>query len=96
MESGRFEWDDLKRIANLAKHGVDFRAIASFDWEASTIGRDMRRRYGETRFLAYGPIKDRLHAVVYTPRGSVLRIISLRKANRREQAEYAARMAGRR
>ena len=53
-----------------------------------TIPR-LTRRYGETRYLAIGYIGDRLHAVVYTDRGDATRIISLRRANRQEEREYA-------
>jgi uncharacterized protein len=80
MKPARYEWDEAKRERNLAKHGVDLSAIERFDWAA--------RSYGEMRLLAFGPLDGRIHAVVYTMRGSVQRIISLRKANPREQATY--------
>jgi uncharacterized DUF497 family protein len=92
MERASYEWDEAKRAANLAKHGIDFRDIVRFDWSAASAGPDLRRRYGETRLLAFGPIDGRVHAVVFTLRGSVYRIISLRKANRREQAAYRTRV----
>jgi len=86
-----FEWDEAKRAANMEKHGVDFRDIERFKWTASIAGPDRRMSYGELRILAFGPLDGRLHAVVYTRRGPVRRIISLRKANRREQAAYHSR-----
>jgi uncharacterized protein len=85
-----YEWDEAKRQANLAKHGVDFAAIERLDWTRSTTRRDDRVAYGEARVLAYGLLDGRLHAVVYTQRGPFRRIISLRKANRREQAAFQA------
>jgi uncharacterized DUF497 family protein len=91
MTSGRYEWDDRKRVSNLEKHGVDFAAIERFDWREVTAEVDSRADYGEARVLAYGMLDGRLHAVVYTIRGPDRRIISLRKANRREQALYDAR-----
>ncbi len=94
MERARYEWDEAKRAANLAKHGVDFHDILRFDWTESVVGPDRRMSYGEVRILAFGPLDGRIHAVVYTRRGPVRRIISLRKANAREQATYTARMAG--
>jgi uncharacterized DUF497 family protein len=45
---------------------------------------DTRRDYGERRMIAFGMIGDRLRVCVYTQRGEVYRIISLRKANRKE------------
>ena len=47
-----FEWDDAKRQANLAKHGVDFAAIDAFDWETALIDSDTRQ--SEPRWVATG------------------------------------------
>jgi uncharacterized protein len=83
-----YEWDPNKRRENLAKHGVDFFAIESFEWEAAVVIPDRRKDYKEPRALAYAPIGDRLYCVTFTPRGQNLRIISLRKANKRERKNY--------
>ena len=100
MEAIRYEWDTAKWVENLGKHGVDFEAIRRFDWSVSEAVIDDRRPYREVRIVAFGPIDERLHVAVYTKRGDARRIISLRRANRREQANYAtavlARLAGRR
>jgi len=85
-----FAWDEARRTVNLAKHGVDFVAVAGFDWETAVFFPDDRRDYGEARMLAYGLIDGRLHALVFTRRGAVHRLISLRRANRREEAIYHA------
>jgi uncharacterized DUF497 family protein len=95
MGAIRYEWDETKRVENRRKHRVDFEAILRFDWSMSIARPDRRFRYGEERVLAFAPIDGRLHAAVYTIRGDVRRIISLRKANRREQAEYAAAVLAR-
>ena len=87
----RYEWDEAKRAANIAKHGLDFSEIERFDWAEAVLVRDVRRPYGETRMIAYGPIMGRLHAVTFTRRGEAYRIISLRKANNREQATFDTR-----
>jgi len=84
----RYEWDDTKRKVNLARHGIDFAAIKSFEWEDATIFEDQRKDYNEKRMVAYGYIKGRLVAVVYTERKTTSRIISLRKANSREVKRY--------
>jgi hypothetical protein len=42
MERAGYEWDEAKRAANLAKHGVDFGDIARFDWSAASAGADLR------------------------------------------------------
>ncbi|HYE48083.1 MAG TPA: BrnT family toxin [Azospirillaceae bacterium] len=81
-------WDDGKRRANLAKHGIDFTAAEEFDWDAALVRPDDRLDYGEDRFIALGPIGTRLHVLVFTVRGRVVHVISLRKANARERRFY--------
>ena len=49
---------------------------------------DTRYDYGEQRLRVFGYIGSRLHAVVTTPRAGSIHVISLRKANRREQQRY--------
>lgn len=83
-----FEWNEAKRKANLKKHGIDFDAVWDFDWGSATIQPDLRANYGESRFVAYSFINDRLYCLAYTPRDGYTRIISLRKANAREQRMY--------
>jgi uncharacterized protein len=83
-----YEWDEAKRRSNLAKHGVDFMAAIQFDWPTAARFPDERRDYGERRWLALGMIDGRLHVLVYSCRGSRIRIISLRKANNKEIARY--------
>ena len=82
-----YEWDEAKRLSNIAKHQIDFTAMNDFEWQ--TARRRESNRYGEQRFAATGYIGDRLHRIIYTMRGDVRRIISLRKANPRERREYA-------
>jgi len=86
-----FDWDEPKRAANLSKHGVDFAAVETFEWRFALIAPDLRPDCAETRFQAIGPIGERLHVLVFTPRGDVIRVISLRKANDREVESYGAR-----
>ncbi|CAN5808844.1 BrnT family toxin [soil metagenome] len=89
-----YEWDEVKRAANLEKHDIDFLALARFDWDGAWTKPDTRPAYDEARYIAYAMLDGRLHAVVFTPRGAIRRIISLRKANRREQAAFQARLRG--
>lgn len=81
-----YEWDGSKQRSNLEKHGVDFDEIQRFQWETSVRRTNTRR--GELRFVAYGYIGERIHAVIYTVRDGKTRVISLRKANARERREY--------
>ena len=84
-ESGSdFEWDEAKAADSLARHGVPFSAVRRFEWESCTTFEDRRADYGEARLVSHGLIADRLYVVVWTLRGRRCRLISLRKANRRE------------
>jgi hypothetical protein len=85
-----FEWDEAKRAANLLKHGIDLATAAEFDFDRAAIGPDLRRDYGEPREIGLGCIEARVHVLVYTRRGDVIRVISLRKANVREVRTYEA------
>ena len=80
-----WDWDEAKRAANLAKHGVDFALMDGIDWLTADIRVDDRFDYGEVRKSALGLIGGRLFAVAYTERGEITRIITLRKANEREK-----------
>lgn len=83
-----FEWDAEKDAANQAKHGVSLAAAASLDWATVVYEIDQRYDYGELRYRAYVTMQDRLFTCVLTFRGSRIRVISLRKANRREERRY--------
>ena len=84
-----FEWDDTKSDACLVERGFDFAyAIRAFLDDDRIVGRDLRRDYGEDRYRLLGAIEDRVFVVIYTTRGSAIRIISARKANGGEVREY--------
>ena len=89
-----FTWDEAKRQANLAKHGVDFTEAERFDFDQAVSAKDNRHDYGEDRLVAIAPIGDRLHVMTYTERGSTIRIINLRKANRREMLRWLNTKSG--
>ena len=81
-----YEWDESKRIDTLVTRGVDFTDIHYFDWNTALTRRSYRN--DEERRASLGMIGDRLHHVVWTQRGENTRIISLRKANVREERIY--------
>ena len=83
-------WDEDKRRANLAKHGVDFADVDRLDWAGAVTREDARGAYGERRFVSTVPLDGRLHVCVWTFRDGMLRLISLRKANPREVKSHAA------
>ena len=66
-----------------------FSAAEDFEWETAQIEVDDRKIHGKARLVAVGYIGLRLHAMTFTLRGNAVRIISLRKVNRREENRYA-------
>lgn len=84
------EFDQVKREKTLLERGLDFaRAVEVFDGIHFT-GQDTRVDYVEDRFITVGWLDARLVVLVWTPRGEVRRIISMRKANDREKALYTS------
>lgn len=84
----RIEFDPAKDISNQAKHGVSLSLAVELDWEAALVWIDERLEYGETRMIALAPKTEILYYVAFVDRGNVRRIISLRRANRREVKYY--------
>ena len=84
----QFEWDPIKDQINFTKHRIHFSTAAKIFDGPILEEEDTRRDYGETRIIALGRSEGRIVSVVYTRRNSVIRIISARKANRDERAEY--------
>ncbi len=83
-----YDSDDDKNIANIAKHGIGFNLAEKFDWLSAIEIQDNRKDYGEERWISLGPIENRLYVLIYVHRQSCIRIISLRKANKREREFY--------
>ena len=83
-----FDWATAKDAANRAKHGIGLDQAAHLDWDNGVRFQDQRHDYGEKRQLVYARIEGRLHACVYVLRDGRRRIISLRKANKREERDY--------
>ncbi|MDD5385332.1 MAG: BrnT family toxin [Gallionella sp.] len=84
-----FEWDQDKSDVCLTERGFDFAYVLHAFMDAERlIHEDTRWDYGEDRYQLLGAIDGRVFFVVYTVRGTVLRIISARKANQREVNDY--------
>ena len=92
-----FEWDDAKAKLNLLKHGVSFDAATSVFLDSDALdGPDELHSQSESRFLRLGTSADgRVLMVAYTVRRSgdaeTIRLISARRASRRERAAYYAK-----
>ena len=84
----KFEWDEEKRLSNLKKHGFDFAdAVKFFTPDALTIPDD-RFDYGEIRYITFGLLNGETVAVAHTEDEEIIRIISIRKAEKDEEIEY--------
>lgn len=87
----KFEWDQEKADSNLFKHGLSFE-------EASTVFKDILSRticdplhssFQEQRFVTIGLSgRNQLLVVIHCDRGEIIRIISARRATRRERQNY--------
>jgi uncharacterized protein len=85
------EWDDDKRAANLAKHGIDFVDVdPCFDGRPMYVAIDRRVDYGEVGENAITVLGGRVMNVAFTRRGRRVRIISARSAGRKERIAYRA------
>jgi uncharacterized DUF497 family protein len=84
----RIEFDPAKDVTNQEKHGVSLSLAVELNWEAALVWVDERFEYNEMRMIALAPRTEILYYVAFVDRGSVRRIISLRRANRREVKHY--------
>ena len=82
------EYDPVKDLVNLEKHGVSLARAGLLDWATALIRTDTRFDYHEARYQAPGLLDMRVHLAAFTLRDDALRIISLRRANRREERRY--------
>jgi len=85
-----FEWDLRKARSNLAKHGVGFEEASTvFGDPLSLTVMDPEHSLAEERYVTMGKaFNDKLLVVVHTDRGDNIRIISARRASRRERKFY--------
>lgn len=81
-------YDAAKNARNIAERALSFERAADFDFEAALYALDIRRDYGEARWQALGRLDGRLHMLVFVETADGIRVISLRKANKREVKRY--------
>jgi uncharacterized DUF497 family protein len=87
----KITYDPAKRARTLKERGLDFEDCAEV-FAGDTIDiPDLRRSYGEPRIRTVGWLAGRMVMVVWTVRGGSRRVISMRKANEREEAIYGQR-----
>ena len=86
------EYDPAKRKKTVEKRGLDFNRCDDIFSGPILEMEDTRIDYGDSRFIAFGLLDSRMVVVVWTPRGNKRRIISMRKANEREQQRFRERL----
>lgn len=91
----RFEWDENKRRLNVRRHTLDFVDVWQvFEDKICSIVDD-RFDYGEIRYFTLGLLSGRVVAISHTDADELIRIISVRKANKNEQTRYFKEIANR-
>jgi hypothetical protein len=84
----RIEFDPVKELENVAKHGVSLTLAKELDWDAALVWIDSRFDYEELRMIALAPKTNILYYAAFVDRGAVRRMISLRRATRLEVKHY--------
>jgi uncharacterized DUF497 family protein len=82
------EFDSKKSDRNDVERALPFDDALLFDWDDAVFREDVRKAYPERRFIALGYLHARVHYICFTPKKDSIRIISLRRANKKEVAYY--------
>lgn len=86
-------YDPAKRLATLEARGLDFEeADRVFDGRTHDVP-DVRRDYGEDRWITIGYLNGRMVMIGWTQRGPLRHVFTMRKCNDREQRKYAPFLA---
>jgi uncharacterized DUF497 family protein len=81
----QFVWDELKRQANLNKHGVDFTDAERVFAGPTFTFEDDREDYGEQRWVTLGLLGVKVVVIVHAETAEEIRVISMREADKDEQ-----------
>ena len=84
----KFIYDAAKQKTNLVKHGFDFADAENVFAGMTYTFADDRIYYGEDRFITIGMLKGGIVLIAHTEQDDEVRIISMRKATKREQKTY--------
>jgi len=85
----KIDYDPAKNARNIAERNLSFDRANAFDFDHAEIWQDTRHPYPESRYVALGMLDARLHVLCFTPIEHGIRVISFRKANRKEMNIYA-------
>lgn len=84
----KIDFDPAKNEKNIRERGLSFERAGDFDFAAAVVRLDVRKAYPEPHFVALGFLDARLHVLCFSPMAGGIRVISFRKANRREVKDY--------
>ena len=87
------EFDSVKSQRNAVERNLSFERANEVDLEAALISRDERQNYGEDRYVALCHLDKRMHVLCFTETIRGIRVISFRKANKREVLHYEKKQA---
>jgi len=94
LENRIFEWDAEKAQINKQKHGISFdQALRVFEDENRLEEIDEKHSENEIRYITIGRVNDILY-VVYTERAENTRLITARRANKKERTRYLCQSLG--
>ncbi|MFL5056286.1 MAG: BrnT family toxin [Microvirga sp.] len=82
------EFDPAKSRKNAEERGMAFETAEDFEFETAIVRQDTRKAYPEARFQGIGLIGETICFLVFTPKPDGFRVISLRKAKRKERNEW--------
>ncbi len=81
-------YDPAKNTQNITERGLSFDQAVDFDFETAMFDVDIRHDYGETRHIVLRLLNGRVHMLIFAETSKGIRIISFRKANKREVRQY--------
>ena len=84
----KIEYDKNKSEKNVRERNLSFDETINFDWETAIYEEDIRKSYPEKRIIAMGFLNQRVHVICFSEAKNGVRIISFRKANKREVKRY--------
>ena len=82
-------FDPDKNQRNIRERNLPFALASEFEFSTALVLVDVRRDYGEKRYVALGMLNKRLHVLCFAETSDGIRVISFRKANDREVKRYA-------
>ncbi len=88
QQTHTLEWDEAKRRFNIEKHGIDFLDAPEVLNDPGQYTYRSKHPEHEARYVTVGKVKGVIVAIIFTPRGQKLRIISARRARKYERERY--------